>query len=867
MAISDYLSTRYDQIFNQEQDILNRTRVRILTVCLLTFICLCSVLQVLFLFQEYNFQFIRMGIFLALFLIGLALLFFMQPWKIAGHFFIMCITLMIWSGVLLFHQSVNAATAELVILVVSSSYYILGSKWGIFYSLLNMAPVLSYVILDDYFKLSLTTQSLHINHHGYVLGLVSNFLLLLYIHYAFFRAFQKSQFKEHELRNHLQKVNRLYSFISSINRTIVHVSDEPALFKDACDIAVSIGQFKVAWIGLFQTGQKINLVANTGMIPEDIAIFTDAYYDDNGPQTYVMNTGRPFISNDSIQDLELMTWKRYASVRGYGSFIVLPIRKSGVVVGSLNLYAAQRDTFDTAEVRLLEEAVGDISFALDVFEKESLRLQAENKHSYSELRLKQAQEVAHIGNWELDFATGRAIWSEEALRIYGLPLEEAAQSLDAWMSHIHPEDLEYVTQVTREAQLTLSNSAFYHRIIRKDGAVRHIYTQAHFEFDKAGRPAGLYGVAHDVTEMKKAREFLAQSEANLHLILDLVPQSIFLKDFDGKYIFVNKSLAALYGLRPEELIHKSQSGEIILLEQGLRYLEQDREVMLSGEKKIFPDQEFTGPNGEKKIFYTIKVPFTPAMGGKAVLGIANDITEQKKHEAEREKMIADILQRNENLEEFSYIISHNLRGPVASIIGLTELLNDGVLNKEEIAAFPQQLIASVKQIDEVIKDLNKVLQVKGSIDETKETIDLLMLVENIQISLNDLVQKRDVKIITDFSEAKEFVTVKSYLHSIFYNLITNSIKYHQPGLPPLIEIKSTTYNGKLVITFKDNGIGIDLSKKADQVFGLYKRFHDHVGGKGVGLFMVKTHVETLGGQIFINSKINAGTEFTLVFEL
>ncbi|HEY4322894.1 MAG TPA: PAS domain S-box protein [Mucilaginibacter sp.] len=867
MSIGDYFLNHYERVFNQEQDILNRTRVRILAVCLLTFIGLCSTLQVLFLFQEHNFLFTRMGVFLVLFLAGLALLLFREPWSVAGHFFIICLTLMIWSGVLLFRQSVNAATAELVILVVSTGYYILGRKWGTFYSLVNMAPILGYVILDDYLGLSLPTQNLNINHHGYMLGLISNFLLLLYIHYFFFKAFKKSQLKEFELRNHLQKVNRLYSFISGINRTIVHVKHEQALFKDVCNIAVRIGQFRVAWIGLFQIGQKINLVASTGLPPEDMALFTNARYDDYGPQSHVLNTGLPFISNDSSQDLEQDTWKQYASVRGYGSFIVFPIKKSGVVIGTLNLYASQRDTFDAAEIRLLEEAAADISFALDVFEKEALRLQTENKLKHSELRLKQAQEIAHIGNWELDFATGIAIWSEETLRIYGLPPEDAVQSLTSWMSHIHPEDLDDVTRLTQEAQSTLSNSAFYHRIIRSDGAIRHIYSLAHFEFDKDGKPIGLYGIAHDVTEMKEAQESLAQSEANLHLILDLVPQAIFLKDFDGKFLFVNKSLSALYGLRPEELIHKSQLGEITLLEQGLRFLEQDREVILSGKKKIFSEQEFTGPDGEQKIFYTIKVPFTQIKGTKAVLGIANNITEQKKYEAEREKMMADIIQRNENLEQFSYIISHNLRGPVTSIIGLAGLLNDDSLDKEEIAVFPKQLMASVMQIDEVIKDLNKVLQVKGVISETKETVDLLTLVENIQISLNYLNQKRNVKIITDFSEAKEFVTLRSYLYSIFYNLITNSIKYHQPGLPPLIEIKSKKCDGKFVIKFQDNGMGIDLSKKADQVFGLYKRFHFHVEGKGIGLFMVKTQVETLGGKISVASEINVGTVFTIVFEL
>ncbi|OCX51947.1 hypothetical protein BEL04_18275 [Mucilaginibacter sp. PPCGB 2223] len=205
MSIADYFASRYDRVFNRDQEILDRTRVRILAVCLLTFIGLTSALLTLYLFQEHNFLLIRISFFLVLFLVVMMLLMFRNSWSLAGHCFIMCITLMIWSGILLFRQSVNVATAEMVLLVVSGGYYILGSKWGTIYSLINMAPILGYVILNDYTDLSLPTQYLHINQHGYMLGLVSNFLLLLYIHYAFFRAFQKSQLQEHQLREHLQK--------------------------------------------------------------------------------------------------------------------------------------------------------------------------------------------------------------------------------------------------------------------------------------------------------------------------------------------------------------------------------------------------------------------------------------------------------------------------------------------------------------------------------------------------------------------------------------------------------------------------------------------------------------------------------------
>ena len=97
-------------------------------------------------------------------------------------------------------------------------------------------------------------------------------------------------------------------------------------------------------------------------------------------------------------------------------------------------------------------------------------------------------------------------------------------------------------------------------------------------------------------------------------------------------------------------------------------------------------------------------------------------------------------------------------------------------------------------------------------------------------------------------------------------MVINSIKYSKPDEQPLIVIKSKKENGKTILTFKDNGLGIDLKTKGNKIFGLYNRFHFHVEGKGMGLFMVKTQIEAIGGKITVASEPNKGTEFTIVFE-
>ena len=141
------------------------------------------------------------------------------------------------------------------------------------------------------------------------------------------------------------------------------------------------------------------------------------------------------------------------------------------------------------------------------------------------------------------------------------------------------------------------------------------------------------------------------------------------------------------------------------------------------------------------------------------------------------------------------------------------------------------------------------------------------LVDDIKITIKNMINDNNIQIKYDFSEIDEFLSFKSYLYSIFYNLICNSIKYRQQQVPGIINIKSQLVKDKLQLVFTDNGMGIDLEKRGSQVFGLYKRFHNNIEGKGMGLFMVKTQVETLGGKINIWSQVNKGTEFKIEFEI
>jgi PAS domain S-box-containing protein len=295
----------------------------------------------------------------------------------------------------------------------------------------------------------------------------------------------------------------LYAFISQINQTIVYVRDEQQLFREVCRIAVEIGKFKIAWIGLANTENKtITLVESRGMAEEDLHLFNPVRYCTDDPQDRATQ-GQYFICNNFMTDPETITWRPYMLRNDVNSCMVLPIWRSGKVIGTASLYATETNYFKEKEVALLKEVAGDISFAQNVFEIEKSRQLAERMLKHKEFRLNQAQSIANIGSYELDLFTGNGVWSAEACRIYGLTKSTYEHSFKLWLSFVHPDDLELVKKITKNAELMKCSTSFYHRIIKTDGSIRHIHSQAEFEFDNEGNATGLNGIVHDITDFKE----------------------------------------------------------------------------------------------------------------------------------------------------------------------------------------------------------------------------------------------------------------------------------------------------------------------------------------------------------------------------
>ena len=243
--------------------------------------------------------------------------------------------------------------------------------------------------------------------------------------------------------------------------------------------------------------------------------------------------------------------------------------------------------------------------------------------------------------------------------------------------------------------------------------------------------------------------------------------------------------------------------------------------------------------------------------------LRNDLDSKiKERTMELQSAAENLLQRNKDLEEFSYIVSHNLRAPVANMLGLASLFKRTELSEEQHRELVPHLEDSAKRLDTTIRDLNEVLSIRNSAMKSREHIDLVDTLGFIKKSLKSEINGNRVEIHADFSQTPQLYTVKGYLESILYNLLSNAIKYRSPDRQPQITLSTCTEENYDCLIVTDNGLGIDLKATGTyKIFGLYQRMHTHTEGKGFGLYLVQTQVESLNGKIEVESEIGHGSTF------
>ena len=348
---------------------------------------------------------------------------------------------------------------------------------------------------------------------------------------------------------------------------------------------------------------------------------------------------------------------------------------------------------------------------------------------------------------------------------------------------------------------------------------------------------------------------IADTDIRFRSLFDNTPELILYQNEASIILDANPAFLALVK-KPKEQVVNHPYDEFLPAEvRGL--FREKLAVAFTGKIVRFEMYAAQG-NSAPRHWDVMKVPVREGNRVVGVHMVARDITEKNRQQQE-------IFAQNKDLQQFTYIVSHNLRAPLANALGLVDVLGRERADTPEFEHVQAYLKTSLHQLDQVLVDINTILTIRDKVDlAAPEDVSLAEVVQQVRQNLQDVLHDCGGTLRTTIPVGFRVRGNRAYLYSIFFNLLSNAIKYRDVHRPLLVELTATDEAGPgSLITFADNGVGIDLEQAGADVFQLYKRFHPQHSGRGVGLYLTKTHVESMGGRIEVRSAVGKGTQFTI----
>lgn len=345
---------------------------------------------------------------------------------------------------------------------------------------------------------------------------------------------------------------------------------------------------------------------------------------------------------------------------------------------------------------------------------------------------------------------------------------------------------------------------------------------------------------------------------NLEHFFELSADLFCIAGYDGFFRKINSAVSKVLGYTEEELMAVPISSFIHPDDRAItaRY----RDQLLNGEPLLHFENRYVTKTGD---IVWLSWTSMPVPEEELVYAIAKNITHKKSEEADRNKLITELGNLNADLKQLSYTTSHDLRSPVNNLLSVFNLLNNHRIDDEEVHRFLAILQSGTERLKETLNEYVDQLSRRQQL--RIEKVFFKDVCERVMESIQTLITDSKVQISTDFNSLPTVYFNRSYLESIFLNLISNAIKYAYPGRVPIIELHSWTANGELLLSVTDNGRGFNMEKAGGRIFGMHQRFHEHSDSKGIGLYLVHHHITSMGGSITVNSESDKGTSFILRF--
>ena len=479
--------------------------------------------------------------------------------------------------------------------------------------------------------------------------------------------------------------------------------------------------------------------------------------------------------------------------------------------------------------------------------------ETKNEIEHQAIFIQQAPTSIAMFNKEMNYLSASSKW----IRDYGL---NGKKIIGNSFFNTFPKSTQNWQEIFEDSLKGNSRKKDEEKLVYENGEIQWIKWECKPWYNKQGNIGGALMYTQDITKVKETAEQLKISMSAFQRNFENAGIGMAIVSIEGHWKNVNDRLCEMIGYSREELL-KLTFQDITHPED----LNADLELLyetIRGERQTYQiEKRYFHKNGEE-IHALLSVSAVRDTEDKLLYFISQiiDITDLKHAQAQIEKLLQTSEDQNERLKNFAHIVSHNLRSHSGGMVQLLEFLEI-----ESPEYFQNELVELLKQasdnLKETIEHLTQIVNVNLQSSYPKKAIILYDVVEKTLQSLQMTSQKSDVKLINEVDPALKVMAIPAYLDSIVLNFLTNGIKYQDPDKNSFVKVKTIIHPDTIEIQFEDNGLGIDLERYSNSLFGMYKTFHKHDDSRGVGLYITKNQIEAMGGKIEVESKVRVGTIF------
>lgn len=599
----------------------------------------------------------------------------------------------------------------------------------------------------------------------------------------------------------------------------------------------------------------------------------------------VYNTGETFEGKEVL--IPVARYKDQPLEEIYWNFIYQALydaegKVTGILIFALDVtefVVARRQVEKTASAlqdlnRELEERVEDRTKELLIAQADALN----KKQQLESLFMQAPSAICILDGPDHIYQLVNPVYQKifPGRELLGKPLLEALPELE---DTTIPEILKKVyqageTYVAGELPLMLAR--------HEGGPLEQIYWSFTYQprYNGEGKVDGILVFAHEVTNQVEVRKTIESSAQQLRLVTDSLPVLISYLNKEEKYKFANRAYESWFNMKVEDVLDKTAL-EVV----GVKAYDKAKAYIkraLTGEQVNY-ETAMPYPSGVR---YT-NTSFVPDVRDGEVAGfyaLISDVTEQvesrmalerreQEAKAMAEKLVKAnqrLMQTNNDLDNFIYTASHDLKAPISNIEMLVEELLVELpaesLEQKEVSTIINMIRGAIGRFKKTISSLTEITKLQKDNRETLATVSIADVVSEVVLDLNKLIEKTGTQIEIAVGNCTTASFSEKNLRSIIYNLLSNAIKYRHPAREPRVSVNCEIKQDHLLVQVQDNGLGIGSRQQA-RLFTMFRRFHDHVEGSGVGLYMVKRMIDNAGGKIEVSSEEGVGSIFRVYIPL